>query len=400
MRGGDRTLRVALVSSDISLQSGAAWCSLEVARGLQRRSDVEPILYLSSDGPLSELAIQEGISVRITGVGRPSLRKGALALLSYLFTFPWHCARLASWFRKDHIDLVNANEFIEFQAGVAGWLVRLPRVYHIRWPLDEPFLYRMLAKITGLLATDLVAASRATAEACFRACGRRPTVVYDPGPDTETFKPSDSREEVLEEFSLPPDTQLITLVSKLVPEKGHETLLRAAGEVVRRHPSARFLVVGGELPGGEHYARRLYELAEQGPLNGRVIFTGARKDVARLLGASAIAVHLPIFPDPFPGVVLEAMSCGCAVVAANTGGVPEQITDGVDGILVEPGSAPAVAAALGELLGDPQRRRSMGRAARRAIVARFGLDRNSSELTGLYQAAVRRRPPGDGAQHQ
>ena len=400
MSGTGRAIRVALVSSDVSLQSGAARCLLELARGLRHRSDVEPILYLSSDGPLSEQARQEDIAVRITGAGRPSVRKGVLALLGYLFTFPWHCARLACWLRKDHIDLVHANEFIEFQAGVGGWLARLPRLYHIRWPLDEPFLYRALAKITALLATDLVAVSSATAEACFRASGRRPAVVYDPGPDTEKFKPSDGPDNVLEEFSLPLDTQLITLVSKLIPEKGHETLLRAAAEVVRHHPSARFLVVGGELPGGESYARRLYELAEQGALNGRIIFTGPRKDVPRLLGASAIAVHLPAFPDPFPGVVLEAMSCACAVVASNIGGVPEQITDGVDGVLLPPGESKALAVALQELLDDPERRRRMGEAARTAVVARFSLGRHSSELTCLYEAAARGRPPRDRAQSQ
>jgi glycosyltransferase involved in cell wall biosynthesis len=104
-------------------------------------------------------------------------------------------------------------------------------------------------------------------------------------------------------------------------------------------------------------------------------FTGTVPDRTRVIQldptemASAwqratIAVAPSVWADPFPTVILEAMSVGTAVVASNIGGIPEIVRDGVDGVLVEPGNVKALGSALTWLLGDHAALSAMGASAR------------------------------------
>jgi len=385
MREAGEAIRVALVSSDVSLQSGAALCLRDLAQALQGRDGVEEVLYLADDGAFAEELRARGIRVRITGVHRPSLRKGVFSLLGYALKFPLDCLRLARSLRQDRVHIVHANEFLEFQAGVAARLIGRPCLFHIRWPLNSAAVYRLLGRVSSKLATHLIAVSAATAGICAQVTGRQPEVVYDAGPDPSKFSPSRCPGDLLTALGLPADAQVITMVSKLVPGKGHDTFLEVAAQLAPSHPRARFLIVGGEVPGAGGYARWLRNRANLPPLAGRVTFTGHRGDVARILAATAVVCHLPAIADSFPGVVLEAMSCGCPVVASRVGGLAEQVTDGETGFLVPAGDVAAGVAAVCALLDDPRRRQLMGQAARAAVLSRFGVERQARGVLAVYR---------------
>jgi glycosyltransferase involved in cell wall biosynthesis len=135
--------------------------------------------------------------------------------------------------------------------------------------------------------------------------------------------------------------------------------------LVAQGTPCRFLVVGSSSFGLEPaYAQELRQFAKDAGMEDRVMFLGQRSDMNDLLNACDVVVHASVEPEPWGLVVAEAMAAGRAVVAAAAGGPLEMIEDGRTGLLVPPGDAEALAAAMAALLRQPERRRALGEAAR------------------------------------
>ena len=195
------------------------------------------------------------------------------------------------------------------------------------------------------------------------------------------------------ELSIGAGQLVIGYVGRLVPIKSVDTLLRAfAG--VRREQKPRLVIVG---EGPERAA--LESLAAGLGIADRVSFTGWRQDleaVYRTFDITAVSSR----NEGTPVALIEAMAAGRAVVATRVGGVPDVVTDESVGLLVEPGDAGALSAALESLGGDPAARRRMGAAARRSVASRYSVDRLVADLDRLYRqglAAKRGQPPAQTA---
>jgi glycosyltransferase involved in cell wall biosynthesis len=189
--------------------------------------------------------------------------------------------------------------------------------------------------------------------------------------------------------ALPPgcqdgDAVLIGRVARLEPEKGMEVFVDAAAKLAPAWPRAQFLVIGdGPLRAQlEHQAERL-------GIDDRVHFLGFRSD-GRALIANLDVLAISSHSDGSPLAIVEAMAAGVPVVATETGGIPDQIRDGVDGLLVEPGNPGAFAGALESLLCDEDRIRSMGAAARRHAEAEFDYAPMVDRIERIYSAAAAR----------
>jgi glycosyltransferase involved in cell wall biosynthesis len=170
-------------------------------------------------------------------------------------------------------------------------------------------------------------------------------------------------------------------VGRLDRQKGVDILY----EALRRLPERAFaLVVGAAV-----VAHRGGPVAT--PPNARVTGWLARERIAVLCRAADVLV-VPSRWEGFGLVALEAMRCGCAVVASRTGGLPEVVDDGVSGLLFEPGDASQLAALLAQ--PDAASWKAMGAAGRRRFEAHFGIERVGDELDALYRrlmAAAHRR---------
>ena len=130
-----------------------------------------------------------------------------------------------------------------------------------------------------------------------------------------------------------PGSQIVGVVARLEPEKGHPTLLEAWPLVLRAVPDAYLLIVG---EGSRRDA--LEAQARELRIAHRVVFTGRRDDVPAVTAALDVAV-LPSYREAQGLVILEAMALSRPVVASNVGGIPEMIEDGVTGLLVPPHDA-------------------------------------------------------------
>lgn len=194
------------------------------------------------------------------------------------------------------------------------------------------------------------------------------------------------RAAVRRELGLPADAPVAGMVGMLLRWKGQQVFLDAMAEVVRRLPEARAVIVGGvasdEDPG---YPGELRAQAERLGIADRVVFTGLRSDVSRLLPAFDVCVHASTLPEPFGMVIGEAMSARRPVVASAAGGPLEQIEDGVSGFLVPPGDAAAFAARIIEVLSDPELARAIGERARTTVTERFSLERHAAVTNDVYR---------------
>jgi len=171
----------------------------------------------------------------------------------------------------------------------------------------------------------------------------------------------------------------IVFAGRVITAKGIAVLIRAM-----RGVQAELVVCGDgwQLDAMLRLARRL-------GMSERVRFTGwlAADDLARELAEASVVAMPSLWPEPFGLVGIEAAAASRPVVASATGGVGDWLRDGVDGLLVQPGDAPALAEALNGLLADPARRRELGAAARETVAARFTPERHVAALTEAYRTA-------------
>jgi glycosyltransferase involved in cell wall biosynthesis len=180
---------------------------------------------------------------------------------------------------------------------------------------------------------------------------------------------------------------VVGTVANFTPKKDHAGLLTAIDEVRERIDDVTLLLIGSGPLEDDLRAR----VAERG-LEGHVRFLGPRDDVPALLPALDVFVLGSRF-EGLPISLLEAMAAEVACVATGVGGIPEAITDGVQGRLVPPGEPGALAAAITEVLLDPTVRASMAAAGRERVRAEFSIDR-AVEWTERLYGQLLAAPPG------
>jgi glycosyltransferase involved in cell wall biosynthesis len=295
---------------------------------------------------------------------------------------PWALARdvraLRRLVREHRIEVVHAHLTHDHwlaALAVAGSPARLVRTVHLRRAVRRSPLWRWLVGRTAAV----IAVSAGIAEA-LRAAGVAPErVTVVPGAvDVERFRPDRDGAAVRERLGLGAGP-VVGCVARLTAGRGHELLLHAVDRLRSRVPTARLVLVGrGEArPALEALVRRLR-------LDDHVVFAGYRgDDLPETLVAMDCFVLLGSGSEESCRAVLEAMAAGRPVVAGRVGALPETVTEGRTGWLVD-GDAGRVAERLATLLLDPGRARAMGEAARRDAVTRFSQARRAAAVEQVY----------------
>ncbi len=196
-----------------------------------------------------------------------------------------------------------------------------------------------------------------------------PVSVLYPGADVTRFRPDLATDDIREALGVGA-RPLVVCVSRLVPRKGQDTLIRAMPAIRRRVPDAALAIVGGG-PSED----RLRAMAAELPA-GTVAFSGqvAEDDLPRYYAAGDVFA-MPcrtrlggLEVEGWGNVFIEAAACGKPVVVGDSGGARESLVDGETGILVDGTRVEAVADAVGDLLADPGRARAMGAAGRERVL--------------------------------
>jgi glycosyltransferase involved in cell wall biosynthesis len=199
----------------------------------------------------------------------------------------------------------------------------------------------------------------------------------------------------LQRFSPPPDGRpvdprfgpnMIFACRQLFPRKGIRFLIEAAAQLKPRFPALKVVVAGDGFERPE-----LERLAASLGIEDDVTFLGwvPNCDLPPYYRAAAVSV-IPSLEEGFGIPAAEAMGCETAVVASDAGGLPEVVEHGVTGLVVPRGDPTALAAAIGELLANPARRRAMGQAGRQRVLRLFDWDRTAEQFEAIYATAAAR----------
>lgn len=173
---------------------------------------------------------------------------------------------------------------------------------------------------------------------------------------------------------------LVVFLGRLSAAKGIPDLLEAVALLARRGRQVHLLLAGdGDQSAYRAQAVRL-GIADQVSLPGWLGPTEKRSALSR-----ASLFCLPSHAEGVPMALLEAMAVGCPVVATRVGGIPDVVRDGVDGLLVPPGSVQGLADAMECLLGNPDRRQTIGTQGRRRIEQTFSLAAAMKRLDAVYR---------------
>jgi glycosyltransferase involved in cell wall biosynthesis len=198
------------------------------------------------------------------------------------------------------------------------------------------------------------------------------------------------RSATRKEFGFDDDAFVIGSVGSIDNRKNQLDLAQALGEVVRKAPQARLLLVGSEDPG---YSAEIHRAAEQLGLTRHIVFAGPRQDIAHVLAAMD-AFALVSRKETGPLAVLEAMSTGLPVLATNIGMLPDFVRYGAAGYIVDVGDIGAIADRMLALASDAEKRSAMGAAAAKIVRDEYDIEIAGPKVEAILveAAQVRNRP--------
>lgn len=293
--------------------------------------------------------------------------------------------RLSRILRDRRLDLVHAHSPLP---AVGARLLRdrrTPVVYteHSVWP-NYHRLTRLANRLTYGRNAHVFAVSDGVRDSIL---ARRPasapvveTLHY--GVDLDDAEAwSHERLDLATEFGIPEGAPVVASVGNLRPVKGQRDLLEAAVEVRAAVPDVRFLLIGDGPMRSE-----LESQAERLGLAQSVIFTGFRGDAPRLV-ASADVFALPSLYDGLSIALIEAMALGRGIALTAAGGNVEAVDHEREALIVPPGRADALAAAIVRLLTDEELCNRLGEAARRRAQA-FDIGRAVRRQEEVYRALL------------
>jgi glycosyltransferase involved in cell wall biosynthesis len=249
----------------------------------------------------------------------------------------------------------------------------------VRSTEDRELLRRLTPEMDQLIAVSKSIERKIAGE---HRDGAPVKLIYN-GIDLDRYDHQEPCCTLRDEYGMEPGSQIVGVVARLEPEKGHQTLIDAWPYVLRRVPDAYLLVVG---EGSQRDA--LAARASANRVAHRVVFTGRRDDVPALTAALDVAV-LPSNREAQGLSILEAMALSRPVVASDVGGIPEMIEDGVTGLLVPHDQPEQLAAAIVRLLTDHGLADTIARAGHDLVHDRFCIELMVRAVEEIYAAGAR-----------
>lgn len=336
------------------------------------RARHEPLFLATADGPLVTALADRGAEIVRRPVREVAMRRPMRASGSVMAA--------ARWLRRQRIDLLHVNEFGWNQDIVLGaWLARVPVILHVHTKLQiHPRNLNRLAAWRVLFVSEAHRQETAGLE----LIAGKARVLHN-AIDVQRYS---SGRDIRAELGLAPGDTVITTVCQLSERKAVDVFLDVAIELLREWPALTFVVVGPAGKGEQAYADHQVARASDPALGGRIRFLGARQDIPDILKSSDI-FFLPSRHETYGLVVAEAMAASLPVVASSVGGIPEIVSSPAIGSLVTADDRGGFAAALGAYIASPERRRTVGAAARKSLDGRFDRATFARALEAIYAEA-------------
>ncbi|MEY2536720.1 MAG: hypothetical protein QOG67_460 [Verrucomicrobiota bacterium] len=345
----------------------------------------EPLVVLPEDGPLKSRLEDLNITVCVD----PSLAivdRYTSPLLLFFYRYPISVSRLSRLIRRANIGLVHTNTAVIISPGLAAKLSGVPHVWHVRESFAEfpGFLWKLYSAYMRMVSNKIVCVSTAIAKQ-FPPSEKIAVIHNGFSIDEFALDQDPLRQEFRNRFNIGPTEFVAVCIGRIKwKRKGQEFLIKAAALLRDAGNPFTTVIVGQPWPGNEDHLVRLHALVNELRLQDRVIFTGELSDARPAYAASDVMVLPSAQPEPFAGVVMEAMAMGKPVIATALGGSLDQVVDGETGYLVPPSDPGSLAEKLSVLMNDPEMRTQMGRAGQLRIETQFTLQQTVDKLEKVY----------------
>jgi glycosyltransferase involved in cell wall biosynthesis len=370
---GRRKIRVVEI-----LATGTNGGAQEHVYSLMKRLDTSryeaSVVSLSTGSAVRKLQ-REGFDVRVIDEADDAVAVGAL--VAYLL----HVRPDVIHTHMYRADIIGTKAAIAL--GESGhhrpYVVSTVHSSRIRSAEDKETLRALTPQIDQLIAVSKAIEHKIAHE---HRDGAPVRLIYN-GVDLERYDHQEPCCTLRDDYGMEPGSQIVGVVARLEPEKGHQTLLDAWPLVLRHVPDAYLLIVG-------EGSRRdfLEQQAQANRVAHRVVFTGRRDDVPAVTAALDVAV-LPSHREAQGLSILEAMALSRPVVASDVGGIPEMIEDGVTGLLVPHDNPEALAAAIVRLLTNHALADTLARAGHDLVHDRFCVELMVKAVEDIYDEGAR-----------
>lgn len=373
--------------------SGGQRVLLNTLAGLDR-TKLSPMVAVPGRGELTRELERLKIRYVVLPIGSYSAgKKNVIDLINYIMRSLLLIPMTASLIKKEKIDLVYANAPRTFAfSAMAAKRCEVGIIWHLHSIMTGMEL-RTLASILKKKVDLMIAVSNSVAKPFVDidpALKEKISVVYN-GIDQAPYENAGENPTLRSELGIPDGAKLVTYIGQVVAWKGIEDLVYAAADVLKRHSSARFLIVGDVLFGNRSqlgYRDKMIKLADELNIGKWMIFAGKRTDIPEILSTTDIVVIPSIEPDPCPLVLLEAMSAGKAVVASAHGGPAELIRNGENGILYPPRDRQALDTAITDLISAPDIIKRLGENAKRTAKKELTIEKYLNAVSGLINKVL------------
>jgi glycosyltransferase involved in cell wall biosynthesis len=381
-----RPLRVLHIITRL-IVGGAQENTLLTCEGLAAMPEYDVTLATGIDrGPEGDLLDRAGKTVKLALV--PELGRNINPLADTVAF--WKLVRLI---RRGRYHIVHTHSS---KAGVLGRiaakLAGTPLIVHTLHSLVfheyQPWIVNRtwwaIKKICAPMTDHFLSVSSIIVRKAVAARIARPekfTTVYS-GMELDWFLHSKADgAAVRREFGIPADAPVVGKIARLFPLKGHDQLMDAAPEIVRRVPSVRFLLVGDGI-----LHDHLRERARGAGILDNFIFAGLiqRERIPEMLAAMDVVVHTSL-REGLARVLPQALAMGKPCVSFDIDGAPEAVIDGETGYLVRAYDYTTLAARISTLLADPELRARMGECGRRHVDPRWRAETMVAGTAAVYR---------------
>jgi glycosyltransferase involved in cell wall biosynthesis len=383
-----RRFRILYVNNSADAY-GASRCLARICEKLDR-TRFEPIVLLPEKGPLVPLLGKTGVEILIQPQLSVITRRvfKSWRLIPFLLNISYAAWQLRRIVRRCDVDLVHTNVGTVLSSALGARLAGVPHVWHIRdWYGEFPALWTWHRKYILGCSEKIVCVSHAIADQ-FRQ-SQKVVVVHD-GFSLQEFEiDAACANRFRQEYNIDPQTFVVGCIGRIkFARKGQEFLVRAAA-ILREHMvDLVLLIVGSPSPGSEDHLPRLRALVDELKLKEHVVFTGELVDTRPACAACDVVVLPSAQPEPFGGVVIEAMCMGKPVVATAIGGSLDQVVQGETGFLVPPADPKALADKILILIKNAALRKRMGGAGINRARTHFDTHQMVSKLEAIYSEVL------------
>ena len=335
---------------------------------------------------LSEQLLSRGNDVTImhrveSWLGKQSI-PGAQFFQSEMWRTPRELKRVSQWIVREKFDLIHTHMsrahfmgvLLRMTGGVPVIATAHSCTFQLHWMLNDYVIANSQATLDYQRRFNRVRADHSEKVFCFTALQRFQS------------KLPEKVAEIRRKLRIEPDDFLVGVVGQVGPRKGQKYLFDALPKLFQRIPNMKVILVG-EFERSARYVQRLRDQQLLNNWHGRVHWLGRRNNVEDYMNVIDLCV-VPSVREPLGLVALEALAAGTPVVATRTGGWPESVQHGENGLLVPRKNVAALGAAILQLANEKETRSTMGERRRNMVLDKFSPELLTDQVNEIYRRVV------------